>query len=237
MIFIGDNMIIYKITNKINGKVYIGQTIKSLKHRISQHIKCAKRKVDRHLYHSMNKYGIDNFIFEEIDKANNLDELNYLETKYIIEYDSVRNGYNMSYGGDNNIMFTDKTKRKHDNIMKSQKVRDKISKSMKEYRQNHPFTEEHRKKLSQSAMGNHNFGDFHSTRSIACYCIDENNNRHDFKSYKEGGIWWFNNYKPFGEEYHQVTYQRKIIQCIELGKCFFGKEKLVIDNIKWFRSE
>ena len=230
-------MIIYRITNKINGKIYIGQTIKTLEHRKQQHIKCSKNKEDRHLYNAMNKYGIDNFIFEEIDYTNDLDELNYLETKYIIEYDSVRNGYNMGYGGDNNVMFTDKTKNKHDSIMRSKKVRDKISNSMKQYRQKHPFTEEHRKRLSQSAMGNHNFGTG-DTRSIACYCIDENGLKHSFHSYKDGGIWWFNNYKPFGENYHQVTYQRKIIQSIELGKCFYGRNnnKIIIDNIKWYRE-
>jgi group I intron endonuclease len=228
-------MIIYKITNKVNGKIYIGQTIKSLEHRKQQHINCAKRKVDRHLYHSMNKYGIDNFIFEEIDHTDNLKDLNYLETYYIIKYDSVRNGYNMSYGGDNNIMFTDKTKIKHDKIMRSDEVRNKISQSMKQYRQKNPFTEEHRKKLSQAAMGNHNFGTG-DTRSIACYCIDENEIRYDFHSYKDGGIWWYENYKPFGEEYHQVTYQRKIVQSIQTGSCSFNG-KPIDTNLRWYKSE
>lgn len=227
-------MIIYKITNKVNGKVYIGQTIRTLEERKQQHIQCAKNQVDRHLYAAMNKYGVENFEFEEIDKANTITDLNYLEVFYIIKYDSVRKGYNMGYGGDNNVMFCDKTKIKHSNKMRSDEVRNKISKSMKEYRKRNPFTDEHRKKLSEKAKGNHNFGTG-DTRSIPCYCIDEDGQRYDFHSYKDGGIWWYNKYKPFGEIYHQVTYQRKIIQCIKLGKCYF--ENKIIENVKWYKRE
>ena len=97
---------------------------------------------------------------------------------------------------------------------------------MKRYRETHPFTKEHREKLSLAAKENHNFGSG-DTRSIACYCIDEKGVKHSFHSYKDGGIWWFNNYKPFGEKYVQITLQRKIVGSIE-GKFDF--------NIKWFKE-
>lgn len=229
-------MIIYKATNLINGKVYIGQTIHTLEHRKKAHLNNAANGGKTHFYAAIRKYGQDNFLFEEICKADTIQQLNDLEVYYIQQYNSIENGYNMALGGDNNIMFSNIIKKHHKASLEKPEVRQKISKSLKLYRQQHPFSEEHRKHLSDSAKGNHNFGTG-DTRSIACYCIDENNLEHHFHSYKEAGIWWFNNYKPFGEKYHQVTYQRKIIFCIENGFCYFGRNKAkLINNLLWYKE-
>ena len=71
---------------------------------------------------------------------------------------------------------------------------------MKEYRRNVPFSDEHRRNLSLAMTGNHNFGTG-DTRSIPCRCADTNGDILHFHSYKQGGIWWFNKYKPFGDRY------------------------------------
>ena len=197
-------MLIYKITNKLNGKVYIGQTTKTLDIRRNGHIQAAKAGVNHHLYNAMNKYGIDNFEFEEICKANSKSELNYLEAKYILEYDSVRNGYNMGYGGDNNVMDSPIVKEKHDNIMRSEDVRLKISQSMKQYRQENPFSETHRKKISEKLKGNKHFAGHHITDEHKealnkshykkVYCIDHDNNIvARFDSVQKAAQWWFDN--------------------------------------------
>lgn len=57
-------MIIYKVTNKINNKIYIGQTINSLEHRRKQHEKdCRRNKYyNNRFYNALIKYGFDNFI-------------------------------------------------------------------------------------------------------------------------------------------------------------------------------
>lgn len=233
-------MIIYKITNKINGKVYIGQTIHSLSYRKSQHLRCANNGVDRHLYNAMRKYGIENFEFEEIDRADNIDDLNYLETYYIIQYDSVRKGYNMCYGGDNNVMFSDIVYQKHLERVRSKEIRNKVSEGMKKkIAKGEFFTEAHRKKLSDKAKGNKN-GEGNPSHSIGCYCIIDGMRR-DFNNYKEAGIWWYMKDKPFGDKYSQATYQRKIIDCIETGECKFQrKDKSYVhitkDNIEWYRK-
>ena len=91
---------IYKITNKINGKVYIGQTKKTIEERFQEHLKKAKIHTNRYLYDAMNKYGYENFIVSQIEKCpdNNLDER---EIFWIAFYQSNNKlyGYNMTAGG------------------------------------------------------------------------------------------------------------------------------------------
>lgn len=102
-------MIIYKATNKINNKVYIGQTTQKLEKRITSHIRESKRENNRPFLSSINKYGINNFTFETIDFANNLDELNDKEIYWINFYNSVSpNGYNITGGGQGKKMKSTK---------------------------------------------------------------------------------------------------------------------------------
>ena len=66
---------IYKITNDVNEKVYIGKTLRSVEKRWKEHIQDSKREhtENRPLYRAMNKYGIDNFHIETIEECS--DEL------------------------------------------------------------------------------------------------------------------------------------------------------------------
>ena len=91
---------IYKITNTINGKSYIGQTIQNVKERFYQHCatKCSKAVSNMAIYRAIKKYGKSNFIvevIEEIDSAN----LNDRERYWIKYYNSYNNGYNSTKGG------------------------------------------------------------------------------------------------------------------------------------------
>jgi group I intron endonuclease len=102
-------MIIYKATNNITNKFYVGQTTQKLEKRIKEHIKESKLKTNRPFLLSINKYGVDNFTFEMIDSANNLDELNDKEIYWIDFYNSVSpNGYNITGGGQGKKMKTTK---------------------------------------------------------------------------------------------------------------------------------
>ena len=96
--------VIYKCTNLINGKIYIGQT-KNLKNRIKMHKKNVENKVNRKLYDSMNKHGFENFKWEVIDVALSKEELNFKEKFYIIKFNSFNSGYNMTIGGDGGNTF------------------------------------------------------------------------------------------------------------------------------------
>lgn len=228
-------MIIYKATNKVNGKCYIGQTRHSLEERRNAHYAKARQGIKTHFYSAIRKYGEDNFEWRILCTAQNKQDLNRLETFFITQYDSIKNGYNMVDGGDNNIMDIESVKTKHDRIMQSKEVRSKISSSMKRYRSEHPFTEEHRRKLSEKAMGNHNFGN-PDTRSVACYCVDENGEEHHFKNYLQAGLWWYETYSPF--PYSTCVYQRKIKQSIDCGYTVYGRHgnRKVFNYPKWFKG-
>lgn len=86
---------IYKITNNINNKCYIGQSI-DIHRRWNAH---KRQVVDNHLCRAFKKHGIENFSFEIIEECT-INELNEKEKYWIQYYDSYRNGYNETTGGD-----------------------------------------------------------------------------------------------------------------------------------------
>ena len=88
------NIIVYKITCKINNKVYVGQTCETLKQRFSRHMGYQKDVHDTKFYRAVRKYGVDNFYIEQIDTANTQEELDEKEFYWINKLDSVKNGYN-----------------------------------------------------------------------------------------------------------------------------------------------
>ena len=92
-------MIIYKITNKINGKSYIGQTIQSLECRLAQHFS----KNDTIIQKAIRKYGKDSFEYVIIDTADCMEQLNSKEIFWINFYRTltIQNGYNVKTGGNN----------------------------------------------------------------------------------------------------------------------------------------
>ncbi|MEE9573043.1 MAG: GIY-YIG nuclease family protein [Candidatus Neomarinimicrobiota bacterium] len=92
-------MIIYKATNLINGKVYIGQTTKTLTERMEGHIEKAGGYSQTYFQRSIIEHGVDNFKWEVICICPNIDSLNEQEQYYIALYDSMNNGYNRTSGG------------------------------------------------------------------------------------------------------------------------------------------
>ena len=150
---------IYKITNNINNKVYIGQTIKQRPtDRFSQHRYDSRNLKDNdnsYLHKAMNLYGVDNFSFEVIEEIEN-QFLNEREIYWIQVYDSLTpNGYNLTLGGEGTKGFSrpqsleEKEKRKESNkqfYLEHPEEREKISQRTKELWQN----EEYRNKVTES---------------------------------------------------------------------------------------
>jgi len=95
-------MHIYKITNTINGKIYVGQTTKSsLNLRLSEHISQARAGAPWLLQKAIRKYGSKTFIIESIFEAKDKAELQNMETYFILLLHSndPHYGYNMNEGG------------------------------------------------------------------------------------------------------------------------------------------
>ena len=127
-------MIIYKITNIINNKIYIGQTILSIKRRWIKH--CQKNQCVN-LYRAICKYGRDSFKIEQIDSASNQEELNVKEEYWIRFYDSMnpKKGYNLKSGGSRG------------------KASDETKKKLRESHLGIKLSEEHKLKISKGNLG------------------------------------------------------------------------------------
>jgi len=135
-------MIIYKITNLINNKVYIGQTIGTLEKRWKRHTwECTRKRNAMAITNAIIKYGMDNFTIEEIYKASTMEELNDKEIYYISILNTISpNGYNIDNGGGNKS--------------RSDETRAKISLAHKNrWDKGERISEETRKKLSESHKG------------------------------------------------------------------------------------
>ena len=97
-------MHIYKFTHIESNRCYIGQTIQDPNQRRLEHIADSRHTTrEYHFHNALRKYGIDAFTFEVIDKATTLDELNLLEEKYVEQYDSIANGFNIRQPGGNKL--------------------------------------------------------------------------------------------------------------------------------------
>lgn len=128
---------IYLITNIVNGKKYVGQTIKPIEKRLKEHFKASfseKRKAI--ICHAMRKYSRDNFVIECIEDNLSIEELDAAEQRWIVHYDTFGKwGYNATSGG-NQCRISNETKLKISVANKGK-----------------PKSEEHKKKMSEAQKG------------------------------------------------------------------------------------
>lgn len=102
-------MIVYKIVNKINKKVYIGQTVQPLQKRIAFHIWHNETPIQK----ALNKYGKNNFMVMVVDEAGSREVLNEKEQYWIKELNcKAPNGYNLTDGGEGLYCPSEETRRK-----------------------------------------------------------------------------------------------------------------------------
>lgn len=127
---------IYKATNKINGKSYIGHD-SNWPNRYNHHKHKSKKSGKYHFQRALYKHGFENFDWEVICQS--LDGeylLNVMEPYFIEQYDTFNNGYNMTKGGEGLLgkQFSKETREKLRQARfkqppRSKETREKISKS------------------------------------------------------------------------------------------------------------
>lgn len=229
-------MIIYKITNLQNNKVYIGQTKQELSARWGQHLANARRGVQLPLYEDIRRVGATQFSVDILDTANTEAELNDKEIHYISEYNATNPacGYNILSGGATNPMQSSYVRAKHQVAMQSDPVRVKISDTMKIYRRDNKFSISTRQKISKKLQGNtHNKGKTRPVsattktaiahyKQVSCYNL-ENNTVHKFCSVKDAANWW--NCTFFDSCYNTTTLMNRIRKSA-INHCF-------INNLLW----
>lgn len=179
-------MIIYKSTNHITGKVYIGQTTQTLEKRVKNHIKESKTDKNRPFMSAINKYGKDNFIFEIIDSATDLEELNDKEIYWINYYNSVSpNGYNITGGGQGKKMMVTnelskriskglKNSEKWQEIKNSEEYRGTMEKNFFGWNKGKKFTQEHIEKIWEK--NKERVLEFNKSTSKKWIIVDKDNN-------------------------------------------------------------
>jgi group I intron endonuclease len=152
-------MKIYKITCLINNKVYIGQTIKTLKYRFQNHIRDAvvyktKTKIGR----AIRKYGSENFVIELLEKVTDRALLDKVEEHWIAYFDSAHTGYNIKPGG-RGTKHTLSTKRKiakaNSKRIWTEEMRARMSEAIKSSAlcKGKKHSEETKKKIGESNRG------------------------------------------------------------------------------------
>lgn len=131
---------VYKITNKVTNKIYIGITNQGSGARYRHHWYESRIGEPSPIHRSMAKYGEDNFTLEIIDFADTYDELKEKEKYWIKQYNSTDKsiGYNLTEGGDGTFG------RKH-----SEETKDKI----RQKALGRKVSEETKRKMSETRLG------------------------------------------------------------------------------------
>ena len=135
---------IYLLENKIDGNIYVGQTTRSIKNRIKDHI-----RNDYMIGRALRKYGLKNFKIIVYKLMH--DDLDFFEQLFIKNLNTIKpNGYNLESGGHKNRYYSEESKRK-----------------MSEAAKKKVFTKKHRENMSKARKGNKNpnYGKQHTVKT------------------------------------------------------------------------
>lgn len=142
--------VIYKLTSP-SGKVYIGKS-KNFNRRLKKYerLDC---KTQPKIFKAILKYGFENFWIEIVDCSDSDKELNNLERLNIIKYDSFKNGYNCTEGGDGNSNPTPETRLKYSLARLGKPLSQEAKNKLSEKRKGMKFSEITKKKISMVQKG------------------------------------------------------------------------------------
>lgn len=142
---------IYKITNKLDCRIYIGQSV-DIKTRWSAH-RCKNRASICYISNAIDAHGLDNFEFEIIEECDR-DRLNDREIYWINLLNSLYpNGYNLTAGGSLYKVVSDETRRKLSIANKGRRISDESKEKMRIAKLGIRHSEETKNKLSLALKG------------------------------------------------------------------------------------
>jgi len=207
-------LIVYKATNKINGKSYIGQTTQKLRVRRNCHkTQAFSNKIkDTYFYRAIKKYGFNNFKWEIIEHCDSKEEMDEMEFHYIKQYNSFGDGgYNLTFGGEGGMVGIKRA----------------------------PFSKEARKKMSEAKQGKWS-GEDNPKYNKGYLMVGENNPMYGKKHTKETinklrkassgkNNYWYG--KKFSEEYKFKLAEGRSRYWLVI---FPDGKKKVIKNLKQF---
>jgi len=143
-------MIIYKITNLINGKAYIGQTKRTLASRFKQHCQLNRKRSCPKLLAAIRKYGKENFTAEILEICTTQEALNEREVFWIKNYNTFNDGYNLSTGGSRYELSAESRKKISESLIGRPNPRKGIPSNKPAWNKGKPWADERRKKMSDA---------------------------------------------------------------------------------------
>jgi len=145
---------IYKIVNIVNDKVYVGQTLHSAKRRFDCHMWASRQEGHGKKFHNaIKKHGAKNFTLIEVEKCGR-DILDEREIFWIAYYDSYKNGYNSTTGGESGFFHSDETKEKIRQMSTGRKHSEETKKLISKIGMGRTHSDEAKKKISIAKTGN-----------------------------------------------------------------------------------
>lgn len=196
-------MIVYKATNTINGKIYIGYTTKTLEKRKKEHLYKSRCKTDNQYFYlfreAIRKYGFKNFKWEIIAECKNIEECCSLEIEFIKKLNSISPvGYNLTNGGNGGSP--------------SEQTKNKISKSVKFFWDNnkskHPWYNISNNKRSEWARKSWKIKKENNYKPKGINHSEESKNQMSVTKNKLNSLNWIN--IKTGEE--------KFLSCTDMSK-------------------
>lgn len=172
-------MVIYKITNTVNNKFYIGKTTRTIKQRLAEHRANVNNK-DFYFYNAIRKYGWENFIVEELAYCYDSSLLSLLEKEFI---SLLKPDYNLTAGGDGLLNPSSETRKKMSLSAKNKKISDAFRKKCAKRMQGNTISPGGKVKSYRiTDPANNSF----NIQNLAAFCRENNLNKAHMCSVAKG---------------------------------------------------
>lgn len=213
---------VYLVTNKINGRCYVGKTDRTLRVRKSEHLRMAKNIKDKtYFYKAIRKYGFINFKWRILFSSKNLDLLKEREIAFIKHFSTRRpKGYNLTNGGDGTSgrIISKETRRKISKGNKGKFISKSMRKAISLAHKGKKQTISQRKHRSKAMIGNKNSLGFKHPPEFGREISKRNKGKIFSKEHKENLSKSIKKYFKISENRQKISLARKGIKLSEKTK-------------------